>query len=872
MKNIHDTSIRFRFGRIKRALFWIGCASMLFFGLLYQLAAAPRDAALSIDREQLKNAIREDLESRITEAIESNVESLQDAMEDKIYQEIKAAITSRIDTEAIQKQVDQMLESHPTVKRLVEDYKNEESQQVLSDLQGLYGEAKGQLSEIVNSLNAYQEESEPDLEYFKKLEEMGFKGRWVDKIGEWEAFYEQHGASVVEDMQTLYDGFHGGEPGGQLLALFSLMEKYSDKVPGLGRFVKLYAQVGKEMLAAAIRAGELIRQREQGCLGEGTHSGIKNWYNVGDPVNIAFTQAFAGQTACPTAFDNIFRDEDDQSVLYFWDGTQFLRGESGNGGAMAIAQIIAFLQSAGMGDQVKDVATLHKFYNQNFPLLKQLVETMLERISTHLRRLDNVRIVCGDAAFQTLISELGLFNVTPQEFEDRKPKIVQRMIISRVLEDGQAFQTYDMAESALSQLYAVIVRGKVYQYKSGQMVRVEAAQVEAELSGGAIFSHCQQMQTDKAGSYRMVVLLDQTEAQLRLVAKKRNLKSEPVELLLQQTDFYRDEVDLELKAKDDTTRVPESIAVNPASAEIVVGETKGFSAELTYNDGSTRNVTGTASWSGGNQNSFTGSVPGEATLTASFLGLSGSAQITIKCPDDRPDWNSELGECTSIDAVIDSMAEEPPDEYCDENQMLADWVGIQQLVSEALYIETRFSGKHARFLKEINDQNSNTCKNNLLAIAFAGAKRDWANMETLIEQVQSSATNLILQMGICPDLKLDFGIRQIVEALAQIRPLRTRMVDGLAEMRALLANYGCDEEEVTERGEEVADNTNDPNVIDDGGAGGEEICGDGKDNDGDGLIDEDCETRGNYNVTFYLYDSGSAKDDVFSLSVSGFGD
>ncbi|MBI4469049.1 MAG: choice-of-anchor D domain-containing protein [Acidobacteria bacterium] len=45
---------------------------------------------------------------------------------------------------------------------------------------------------------------------------------------------------------------------------------------------------------------------------------------------------------------------------------------------------------------------------------------------------------------------------------------------------------------------------------------------------------------------------------------------------------------------------------------------------------------------------------------------------------------------------------------------------------------------------------------------------------------------------------------------------------------------------------------------------GPEICGDGVDNDGDNLIDEDCGT-----VRIYLEDSGSARDDVFRLFVDG---
>jgi len=91
-----------------------------------------------------------------------------------------------------------------------------------------------------------------------------------------------------------------------------------------------------------------------------------------------------------------------------------------------------------------------------------------------------------------------------------------------------------------------------------------------------------------------------------------------------------------------------------------------------------------------------------------------------------------------------------------------------------------------------------------------------------------------------------------------------------AEMQAQLGKDGCDEDEVIENGNQESEN-NDPNVVDDGGGGGKEIGGDGKDNDGDGPIDEGSESQGNANIKIKVYDSGSAKDDVFALSVSGYG-
>lgn len=81
-----------------------------------------------------------------------------------------------------------------------------------------------------------------------------------------------------------------------------------------------------------------------------------------------------------------------------------------------------------------------------------------------------------------------------------------------------------------------------------------------------------------------------------------------------------------------------------------------------------------------------------------------------------------------------------------------------------------------------------------------------------------------------------------------------------------IRSYGCDKDELDRIGRDFADDDKDP---DDLINATREICGDGLDNNGNGLIDEDCSGGGT--VTITVWDSGSVADDSFSLSVTGYG-
>ncbi|MDH3252265.1 MAG: hypothetical protein OEM41_05690, partial [Ignavibacteria bacterium] len=761
------------------------------------------------------------------------------------------------------------------------------SQEIISQLNGLLGGAREELNQLLGLNQQAEQQGEGfQTEYKDQLNKYGIKGRWIDKLGEWEQWYQQYGADKVALAQKLHEGFEGGAPGGQLSLLFDLMEEYSDKVPILGRFIKLYAQVGKEMLNAAIRAGQLIRQREQGCLGTGTHSGFKDWYNLGDPVNVAFGEKFPGNTACPSAIENIFEDITDNSLLYFWTGESFLVGASGNGGIRAIFSIQAFLRRNGYETDAENLSTLHQIYNMNFPNLVQTAEDMVAQIERELARLQELQYDCGLETFEQLLKEKAGFAFDYKTFVEKREEILNDMLVDRIIHnDASLWNAWRDFSEGLGNLRPVVQAGKVVQSTENGIGSVANAQVVPQVTNCTIYQPCTQLQTSAGGRFKVLFLVGRnTTGEVRFTASKDGTSSDVIERLVEPNRPYPNDITLELEK---TERVPVGLTVSPGETQLKVGETVNFKALVTYEDTSVADVTswGETKWSGGT-NTFKAEEAGTYAHSVTYRSFSASATVTVEeahaCPDDqhwdeekqacvcdKGEWNEELGKCINLDEAIGEVTEEG--ELCDEEALSAQLARLGDLVAESARVSANFQVAYNKFLKEINDQNANPCENNILAVAYAGAKRHLSDYQTIVDEATELSTNLILQAGLCPDLRVNLNISQILARVGQLGGPFGQIKEGIAEMESQLLTFGCDEQEVSEQGDRIAEQTDDPEVIQAGGAGGQEICGDGIDNDGDGLIDEGCEAEGNFNVIIVLFDSGQLADDIFGLSVSGQG-
>ena len=313
-----------------------------------------------------------------------------------------------------------------------------------------------------------------------------------------------------------------------------------------------------------------------------------------------------------------------------------------------------------------------------------------------------------------------------------------------------------------------------------------------------------------------------------------------------------------------------ALSITPSNPRIKVAESVSFDAIATFEDNSTDKVTKSVTWSDGS-NTFTADKPGEYSISVTHGGLSASATITVACADGE-EWSKKLNKCISLSEAIDDAKDgSKNDDLCNVAAARKDYNTLGALVAEMNVLGDDFATKYAAFNKAINDQKSDPCKNQLLAVALVGAEKIFAQGEIKVKDIEEKATELFMKIGLCPDFEKSIPRISVMipEMLRMAGSTKGTMKRGLADMKNKLKSFGCDPNEVSQNGNTIAENTGDPIVTGEGGNGGKEICGDGVDNNGNGLIDEGCATQSNANVLFYIFDSGNAKDDIFNLSVAG---
>ena len=287
-------------------------------------------------------------------------------------------------------------------------------------------------------------------------------------------------------------------------------------------------------------------------------------------------------------------------------------------------------------------------------------------------------------------------------------------------------------------------------------------------------------------------------------------------------------------------KTPISLIVIPNKVNLKAGESASFRAIAVFEDQSSTDITEmeSASWSSG-VNSFTvtdDTEAGEQSITVTYMNLQAKAVVTVaeraddketQCGENQ-EWSpeekkcvciegyemiEELGKCVNIDEAISEMAGEEPDTVCNEKLMAESLSRLREIVAESQLMSARFTNLLSNFMKSVNEKHGIPCNDQLIAAAYAGAKQIELEMQDLEDEANRISTELIVEAALCQLTNPDYDVSSIIGLAGQMGSPLGRISQGIAGMESELLINGCDQQEVADLGNSIAETTTDPEVL-----------------------------------------------------------
>ncbi|MBI4231204.1 MAG: hypothetical protein HY608_10250 [Planctomycetes bacterium] len=235
------------------------------------------EPSLRFDREKFIEKLRDFVKQKLKEAIERRLREIQDAVVDEVHRQVDGIYRQILDStdidEAVrefggdvERAIDDFLDNHETVRLLYQAYTDQRSWEIMEGLGSRWERAKGELEKILGAKREI-DAAPPDADTAKILRDWGVSGAMLDRFERYETQIRGAIADHADHLSAfkiLYNGFEGTEPGGPILALFTIMENYGSRVPVLGAFIEAYGTIGKGVLEAALALGRRIRERAGG--------------------------------------------------------------------------------------------------------------------------------------------------------------------------------------------------------------------------------------------------------------------------------------------------------------------------------------------------------------------------------------------------------------------------------------------------------------------------------------------------------------------------------------------------------------------------------------------------------------------------------
>lgn len=216
--------------------------------------------------------------------------------------------------------------------------------------------------------------------------------------------------------------------------------------------------------------------------------------------------------------------------------------------------------------------------------------------------------------------------------------------------------------------------------------------------------------------------------------------------------------------------------------------------------------------------------------------------------------------------AIDDLTDDEENGQWDAQRVQEALNNLDDLLEQARTLYRQFNANYDKFMDEINDQRTNPTQNEMVAFCLASAQNQFDDHGITRDSLDVLGSGLIGQSATNPDIDM----YQIINVLSEVEGQAGDMTSKLSEMKALLATYGGDIDEIMQNGQQIAQEGVDPEFVQDGGVN-VELFGDGMDNIGDGLQDYLYGNVRRGNVLIILDDVGNVDDDIFEVSIEGRG-
>ena len=871
--------------------------------LLLAVSLPARPAELQLNPEQLKAFLQGKIAEKVEEAFMTSANTAEGAVRDATYfnevlrdfeglglEETHFAQTAvelyRGYLEALQKDKE---ENDPDARTNAGDFLrdkvksavstvlmsklDEGSREIIGSLNDLWGDAQSRWKKITEAKDYL--EKHPEAETVQVLKNLGLSGTLIEDMEEIEVNFrglQNMAANYIDAYNALSQvtgALRSSDPGSKIETLFSLGAQYGGKIPVLGMFVQKYFEVAQEMIKACKGLGARIREREGQCVG-GTTTGQIDTSLGGDPRNVQWMKQFPGREACPEGkkgiYIDIYKDVTDVDSIFFWVGGRYIAGLA-HGGIPDLQALIQWLRRNGHQDKAADVAFLAKAYNIPPGFLqrqKDVREKALE-LQREVRRLADQLLCEREATEEFLLKKMGLRSVIEALEMDAGlvrsfpfvDEIVDKVIEERLIKNSAAFhQRVVNALTRVQRTMAFHIQGRVTDARGKG---IAGARIDVS-PGRSVLDDCSDQQADGKGYFRVTLIKSPADAlDVRVTATNDAGESEEKTVAVSgAADEYP--CDISFAGEDQVV----SLVIQPAEKTLEIGESVSFSVFGVDQDGKTAKIpSGLVKWGNAPGGTFAAQRAGTYTVTAEYLKISASAIITVE-ETARAEEPEEPGD---LDEALDELKDDAEEDPCEEElaAMIERFESLKRLVEEK-YV--RFNGAAAKFYQEINARRADPCGNRMVAFTYFQAKSIGAEFKGISSEIQELYSSIVISSVLCSKENVKATIKGLISDVSAMGPRFGDVERTLAAMQGRLGELACDEQEVERNGQQVtAQGDIDPNLLQQGGAM-VEVQGDSMDNTGEGLQDER-----NYQTALLImvWDSGSAKDDVFSVSMSGVG-